>query len=244
MDRDSIRKKFGGSVVSGLAAFLTTWLVASITAEGINPVVTSLVVATFSVGVVFAYEMLPPVLRRYKHIRRALYEVARFEGYWTQRVSIGARPAAFAKIYYDPSRGTWVYRGTAFDVNGDPAARWETESVTFDAREREWFFKGRCQWVKRSSGKWMEVEPASEVFCRMKLPRGETRKIGQLYALDLNLGKQPQGFLAQLRKVSGDVLEAHTGHRSPHRIEKISYKNGAAIVRSVEAQSAQAVDDE
>lgn len=239
MDRDAARKKLGTAVLGGLAVFLTGTFINALLKAEVDPLVAAGISALCSGVVLLLLDLYGHRLRSWTAYRKAFHRVALFEGYWVQTTTVSDRPTAFAKIYYDPGQSAWVYRGTAFDTRGKPAARWEMRSIIYDDREREWLFKGKCQWIRKQKAGWRPVDPPSDVFCRLVLARGDNDAISKAFAVDIDLNDGPFSFLIELQRASTALMKQYAFSDDPNRIESVTFTAGEVIAR----RQTQALDD-
>lgn len=95
------------------------------------------------------------ILRLLPFIRRRLYKVANYEGYWLSKVDNPNRPYSISKIYYEKLSASWRHGGFALNDKFSVVAQWKSRSLQFDSRTDRWFFCG--QWHPIIRGRAREI---------------------------------------------------------------------------------------
>lgn len=230
---ERLPKAVAGALLGAAGLFLTTSVLNALIDQGVPPVGAWMIVVLITTFIILIIETYGDNLKAIGFIR-ALYHRYKYEGIWLQNVQVLERPYAISVIYYDWNERKWIYRGTAFDKDMQPAARWKTYGIAFDNRKNRWIFRGMSQLIERAPGGHYHSSPPSEVHCMLKLPDFQRSTISDAYAIDLVAKDgRPHSFYIGLYRCRKDIVQSllSEGSKYPKHIEEISFDLGGKIVQ-------------
>jgi hypothetical protein len=232
---DQFRNAIVGSLFGAVSLFLTNQFISYLTETNIPLWVSWTLVILVSFFLILMVRVYGDNIRSIGPIRKIFYHQAKFEGFWLENVEVDERPYAIASIYYSHKHKAWIYRGTAFDRDMQPAARWKTYSISYDSQSNKWLFRGSCQLISLKGTSFMRAALADDVYVMVTLPDIAVDTVTDMVATDMSTAAgTPSSFRILANKMDGAVLrdESNAIEEIPQHIEQVSFKQAARIIRA------------